>query len=67
MQLQALEGFQEEVTFELNLGACEDIFQVAKRGSLPSRIHSIECRAAENQDTSGGAAGNDEAGEAFSV
>lgn len=67
MQLKALEGFQEEMILELNLGACEDIFQVDRRGSLPGRTHNIDCRAAEDQGTSVGAAGNDAAGEAFSV
>lgn len=42
MQSQAWGGFQEEVAFEQSLRACEDIFQVARRRSLPGRIHSIE-------------------------
>lgn len=67
MQLKALEGFQEEVALELNLGAGKDIFQVSRRGSLPGRIHSADCRAAEDQGTSGRIVGNDAAGEAASV
>lgn len=42
MQSQAEEGFQEEVAFEQSLGACEDIFQVARRRNLAGRIHSTE-------------------------
>lgn len=60
---------QEVVAFELNLGACEDIFQVDRRkGSLPDRIHNIEHRAARDQGIpSGETAGHDAAGESFRV